>query len=92
MILYYSEVDKWSNLYAYQIGLGVSYGHGFKLVKIPEIVFNYGCIVRDSVQGVISGAIYCHWHMGADYNNYIGQGVNYRQWLQIKNIQKTLQQ
>ena len=37
-ITYYSEVEKWSNLYAYQIGLGVSYGHGFKTVKISEFV------------------------------------------------------
>ena len=35
LIPYYSEVDKWSNIYAYQIGLGGSYDHGFKHVKIP---------------------------------------------------------
>ena len=36
-IQYYSEVEKWSNLYAYQIGIGGSYGHGFKPVKIPDL-------------------------------------------------------
>ena len=35
-IQYYSEIEKCSNLYAYQIGLGGSYGHGFKPVKIPD--------------------------------------------------------
>ena len=26
---YYVKVEEWSNLYAYQIGLGESYGHEF---------------------------------------------------------------
>ena len=34
---YYSEVDKWSNLYAYHIGIGGSYSHGFKTVNIYDI-------------------------------------------------------
>ena len=35
-IPYYSEVEKLSDIYIYQIGLGGSYGHGSKYVKIPE--------------------------------------------------------
>ena len=35
---YDSEAEKWSNLYAYQIGLGGSYGHGFITVKVSEII------------------------------------------------------
>ena len=34
--LYQYEVEIWSNIYAYQIGIGGSYGHGFKYVKRPE--------------------------------------------------------
>ena len=33
-IPYYSEADKWLNIYAYQIGLGGSYGCGFKPVNL----------------------------------------------------------
>ena len=47
-IPYYSEVEKLSNLYAYQIGLGGSYGNGFKPGKIPDF-FYYAYIVRDGV-------------------------------------------
>ena len=47
-IPYYSEVDKWSNLYAYHIGIGVSYGNGFKNVKISEF-FCDGFIVMGGV-------------------------------------------
>ena len=85
---YYSEVGKWSNIYAYQIGLGVSYGHGFKHVKLPEIVCHDGCIVRDGVRGGTSGGIYCRWHMGADYYYYITQGMNYWRCIQIKKLKK----
>ena len=38
-IPYCSEVEKQSNLYACQIILGGSYGHGFKPVNLSEIVF-----------------------------------------------------
>ena len=57
-IPYYSEVDKLSNIYAYQIGLGGSYGHGFKPVKLPEIVCHDWFIIRDSLWCVTSGTIY----------------------------------
>ena len=62
---YYSEVEKWPNIYAFRIDIGGSYGHGLKPVKRPEVVCNYGCIVRGGVQDVTSGAIYCRWWMGA---------------------------
>ena len=57
-IPYYYEVEKWSNLYAYQIFIGGSYGHGFKPVKLPGIFCHYGCIVRYGVQGGTSGPVY----------------------------------
>ena len=57
-IPFYTEVDKWWNIYACQIGLGGSYVHGFKTEKIYKTVYHYGCIVReDGVQGGTSGAI-----------------------------------
>ena len=75
--LYYYEVKKWSNVYAYQIGLGGSYIHGFKHMKLPQIVCHDGCIVRGSVRGGISGTVYFFWYMGADYDDDITQGMNY---------------
>ena len=35
---FYTEVERFSNLYAAQIGLGGSYGHEFKSISIPELV------------------------------------------------------
>ena len=41
-IPYYSEVDNWSNIYACQIGLGGTYVHVFKPMKLPESICNDG--------------------------------------------------
>jgi len=85
---YYSKVEQWSNLYAYQIGLGGSYGHEFKSVSLKEILHHDGCIVRDGVRGGSSGAIYRRWQMGADYDDNIAMSITFRRWLQIKRIKK----
>ena len=57
-------------------------------MKILEIVFHDGCIVRDGFWGRNSGTIYRLWHMGAYYDDEIAQGMNYRCWLQIKRVRK----
>ena len=57
-ITYYSEVDKWMNLYAYQIGIGGSYGHSFKPMKLLDLFFHDRCIVIIGVQGGASSAVY----------------------------------
>ena len=56
---YYSEVDKWSNIYAYHIDFGGSYGHIFKTVNIYEMFCHYGFIVRDGVQNGTSSEMFC---------------------------------
>ena len=85
---YYAKVEEWSNLYAYQIGLGGSYGHEFKNVSVKEILHHDGCIVRDGVRGGSSGAIYRRWQIGADYDDHIAMSQTFRRWLQIKRIKK----
>ena len=57
--MYYSEVEKWSNLYTNQIGLSISYVYGFRTVKPSETIFHYACIVRDGVWDGTYGKIYC---------------------------------
>ena len=74
---YYSEVEKWSNIYAYHIGVGGSYSHSFKTVKLYEFYCYDICTVGDGAMGGTTGAFCCHWQMGADYNDDIVQGMNY---------------
>ena len=85
---YYSEVEKWYNLYAYQISIGGSYCHGFKSINLPETFFHDGCILKDGVRGGTSVAVFCYWHMGADYNDDIAHSIKYWRWLQMKRVKK----
>ena len=78
---YYHKLEEWSNLYAYQIGLGGSYSYDFKYIKIFEIVRHNGCIVCDSVKGRSPGTIYKRWQIGADYDDYISTDLLFCRWL-----------
>ena len=68
---YYSKVENWSNMYSFQIGLGGTYGHKFKNIKVEELVYHDGCIVRNGVRGGSSGAIYQRWLIGSDFDEYV---------------------
>ena len=85
---YYAKLEDWSNLYAYQIGLGGSYNHKFENVTVQELLRHDGCVVRDGVRGGSSGAIYRRWQIGADYDDTIAMAQTYRRWLQIKRVKK----
>ena len=87
-LLYYSKLEEWSNLYAYQIGLGCTYGHEFENASSKESLKHDGCIVRDGVRYGSSGTIYCCWQIGADYDDHIAMAISFRRWLQIKHIKK----
>ena len=87
-IPYDLEVEKWSNIYAYQFGLSGSYGHFLKPMKLPQRFCHDVCIVRNGVRGGTNGAFYRRWHMGADYDDGIEQGINYRHWIQKKRVKK----
>ena len=55
---YYSEVEKFSNFYMLEIGLGGSYGHQFKNVTIEDLVRWDGVVYCDGVKGGTSGALH----------------------------------
>ena len=42
----------------------------------------------NGVRGGTSGTIYCFWHMGANYDDDITQGMNYKRWFQLKRVKK----
>eukprot|EP00957_Ditylum_brightwellii_P143647 10944371-Ditylum_brightwellii.AAC.2 len=81
---YYSKVEVWSSVNGYQIGLGGSYEHAFKPVKIKEHVNWDSCIIRDGVRGGRNGAIYRLWQQGTDYDDVMEMSMNYVHFLQIK--------
>ena len=53
---YYSKLEEWSNIYAYQIELGGINGHEFKNMKVNELIRHNGCTVCNGVRGGSSGA------------------------------------
>ena len=59
-------MKKLSNLYACQLGLGGSYGHTFKNIKLPENLHHDDCVVKDGDHSG-SGADICRQCMtGSD--------------------------
>ena len=54
---YYSEVDKWSNIYAAPIGLGGTYSNNFEHIRIDYLVRWDVVLIRDGVRGGSNVAI-----------------------------------
>ena len=48
-IPYYSNLEKWSNLYACQFSLGGSYGYNLNNINLHDIVHHYTCVARYGV-------------------------------------------
>ena len=86
---FYSEVERLSNIYAFSIGLGGSYGHAFKTITLDELVRFDGVVVRDGVRGGSNGALYRRWMENcADHDDEIDQSMRHGRWLQIKRVVK----
>ena len=48
-----------------------------------------GCIVRYGAWGGTSGTYYFLIYMGADHDDGIAQGMNYKQWIHINHSHPT---
>ena len=68
MMPYYSNLEKWPNLYACQIFLGGSCGNNLKNIKLLRVVLNYACVVKYGVNGGSGVTIYRLWMTGLDYD------------------------
>ena len=67
---FYSQVESFSNLYAYSIGLGGSYGHKLQVIELHQLVRFDGVVVQDGVRGGSDGALYRRWIDGSDYTAF----------------------
>ena len=72
-----SEVERFTNLYVYSIGLGRSYGHKFKPVEIHELVRFDGVVVKDGVRGGSGGVVYRRWVDVCNYDEVIVDSINH---------------
>ena len=66
---YYTEVSKFTNVYAYLNGQGSNYRHVWKNTSSMELVCFDGVLFHDGSLGVTNGAIYKRWDPKND--NYL---------------------
>ncbi|KAG7373374.1 hypothetical protein IV203_034098 [Nitzschia inconspicua] len=87
---YYSEVMRWTQSYAHDIGLGGSYGHRFKEVMIPELVHFDGILIRDGLLGgSTDGAIYRRWQTKSPaFDPDTSSSLTHTRFLQLKRTLK----
>jgi hypothetical protein len=84
---FYSKVERLSNIYAFSIGLGGSYGYAFKTITLDELVHFNGVVVCDGICGGRHGEMYRRWMENCtDHDDGIDQGLRHERWLQIKRV------
>ena len=52
---FYFEVDKWSNIYASQLGIGGAFSKKFEHIRIDELVRWGGVLICDGARGESNG-------------------------------------
>ena len=86
---FFLEVEKHTQFYATQFGIGGSYGHHQELVKLPELVRYYGVLLRDGVKGESDGATHRRWDVSSSaYDLDIANSMKYSRFKQIKKVIK----
>ena len=86
---FYTEVEKFTNLYKHQAGIGSTYGHRIHEVAMPELVRWDGCIIRDGMRGGGDGALYRRWNSdSASFDPVIQEAMTLTRWNSIKRILK----
>eukprot|EP00957_Ditylum_brightwellii_P054593 4136687-Ditylum_brightwellii.AAC.1 len=82
---YYSKAEKYTNIYAAQLGLGGAYLKKFKHIKIEELMQWDGIILHDGVRGGSNGVIHRWWQEeGSDHDVHINEAMSHHCYLQIK--------
>lgn len=87
---YYSDVAIFTQKYAFELGLGGSYGHEFKQVLVPEMLQFDGILMRDGVLGgSVDGGIHRRWKKESScYDSLIANTMSHTRFLQLKRTLK----
>ena len=87
-LAYYTDVTKFSNLYAIQTEIAGAYGHKFDLIRLDETITWDMIIIRDGVLGGSNGALYMRWVPGTLFDPMISESMSYDRFIQIKRVRK----
>ena len=61
----YSEVEKWSKVYAAQLGIGGAYSKKFELVSIDELLRRDGVLIHDCMICKSNEEMCRYWQQGS---------------------------
>ena len=87
--LFFSEVETFTNFYAFSIGFGGSYSHKFITVELSDMVHFDGIITIDIIIGVYNGGFFRRWIVfDASYDNNIVINMKYTRFIQINQTLK----
>jgi hypothetical protein len=82
---YYTEVSKFTNVYAYLNGQGSDYGHVWKNTSAMELVHFDGVLFHDGSLGGSNGAIYQRWDPKNDnYSEKITNAMTITRYGELK--------
>ena len=85
---FYTEVERFSNLYAFQNGWTGSYGHTLKLANVEEWVHWDGVLNRDARKGYKNRIHERFDSNSSDYDSYCDKAMSLRRYYDLKRIFK----
>jgi hypothetical protein len=85
-LAFYTDVLRFSNLYAQQNDLGTGpYGHHFDALTLEDLIHFDGVVIRNGVHGRNDSAINKRWKKSSvAYDAEIDNSISHRRWLQVK--------
>lgn len=86
---FYSNVERWTQIYAAQIGAFSSYGHRQIIPTFLDLLHYDMIVIKDGVLGGSHGSIHKLWDVDSDlFNQTIADCMNNSRWLQVKRVYK----
>jgi hypothetical protein len=85
---FYNEVERFSNIYGFSIGLGGLFGHAFKTTMLDELVHYNGVVMHDGVHKGSNRVLHHRWMECADHDDKIDMRMWHGRWHQIKRVVK----
>lgn len=82
---YYTEVSKYTNVYAYLHGQGSDYGHVWNNTTAAEILHFDGVLFHDGILGGSNGALYRRWDENSVcYSEKVAKSITLTRYGEIK--------
>jgi len=82
---FYTEVEKFTSIYAASMGAGGTYGHNLKPMRAAELLQFHAAVIRDGVHGGSDGGLFRRWDSTTStYDSELAGAISLSHWRQIK--------